>query len=114
MVPLSCKSSSRSLTESSERLERRRRRRNDCRFRLKADRLEGKEKLLSIHAIHDRTDRIQSLAYSPQGDHLAVGSADGNLDIYQIQAPVKDLRFKDNSEVDIHGMNDRLIEFHCR
>ena len=102
MVPLTC-ILPRSFTGTSERPERRNR--DDFRFRLKTDRKEGEEKLSPIHAIRDRTDRIQSLAYSPQGDHLAVGSADGNLDIYQIQGQVKDLRFKDNSEVDILGMD---------
>ena len=47
-----------------------------------------------VHKIHDRADRIQSLAYSPKGHYLAVGCADGNFDVYDVKNQFKNLHFK--------------------
>jgi len=48
--------------------------------------------------MHDRTDRIQSLAYSPKDKYLAVGCIDGGLDIYDVKNQFKNLHFKNNSK----------------
>jgi WD40 repeat protein len=63
-------------------------------FRLKAH---SEERIQPIQNIHDRTDRIQSLAFSPKDKYLAVGCVDGNFDIYDAKNQFKNLRFKNSS-----------------
>lgn len=42
-----------------------------------------------LQTIHERTDRIQSLVYSPEDHYLAAGCADGSLDVYTIAVDEK-------------------------
>jgi WD40 repeat protein len=55
------------------------------------------ERIQPIYTMHDRTDRIQSLAFSPKNKYLAVGCIDGNFDIYDVKNQFKSLRFKNTS-----------------
>lgn len=50
-----------------------------------------------IHTIHDRADRIQSLAFSPQDKYLAAGCLDGSFDLYDVQKKYKNLHFRNPS-----------------
>jgi WD40 repeat protein len=64
-------------------------------FRLKPH---DEERNPPIQTIHDRADRIQSLAFSPNDKYLAVGCVDGSLDIYDGKNQFKNLHFKNMSK----------------
>lgn len=55
------------------------------------------ERVQPIQTIHDRTDRIQSLAFSPKDKYLAVGCIDGGFDLYDARNQFKNLRFKNSN-----------------
>ncbi|CAF1474328.1 unnamed protein product, partial [Adineta steineri] len=46
----------------------------------------------------DRTDRIQALAFSPNGRYLAVGCIDGHFDLYDVKNKFENLHSKPNSD----------------
>ncbi len=71
-------------------------------FRLKAH---SEERIQPTQTIHDRTDRIQSLVFSPKDKYLAVGCIDGHFDIYDVKNQFKNLRFKNTS-------NQTRFKFH--
>jgi WD40 repeat protein len=49
--------------------------------------------------MHTRSDRIQTLSYSPKDKYLATGCVDGGLDIYDIKNGYQNIRFKNNSKI---------------
>ncbi|CAF1543885.1 unnamed protein product, partial [Adineta ricciae] len=58
---------------------------------------QGDTRIAPIKTIHDRTDRIQVLSYSPHDHYLAVGCFDGSFDVYDVKNDFKNLRFKNNA-----------------
>jgi WD40 repeat protein len=67
-------------------------------FRLKPN---VEERFQPIHTIQDRTDRIQSLSFSPNDKYLAVGCVDGGFDIYDVKNRFRNLNFRNNSKTNI-------------
>ena len=47
-----------------------------------------------VHKITDRSDRIQSISFSPNDKYLAIGCIDGSFDIYDVKNKYQNLRFK--------------------
>ena len=50
-----------------------------------------------MHTVHDRSDRIQAMAFSPRDKYLAVGCIDGAMDIYDAKTKFQNLHLKTNS-----------------
>jgi WD40 repeat protein len=64
-------------------------------FRLKP---QNEKRVEPIQKISDRTDRIQSIAFSPNNKYLAIGCVDGSFDIYDVQNKYTNLRFRNTSK----------------
>ncbi|CAF1349306.1 unnamed protein product, partial [Didymodactylos carnosus] len=59
-----------------------------------------------IHIIQDRTERIQTVKFSPNDQYLAVSCSDGNIDIYVVKDKYKSLQFKyDNHGTAIYNID---------
>ena len=56
-----------------------------------------------MHTVHDRSDRIQTMAFSPRDKYLAVGCVDGAMDIYDVKNKFQNLHLKTNSRLRTDG-----------
>lgn len=63
-----------------------------------------------IQTIHDRSDRIQSLAFSPHDKYLAAGCLDGSFDLYDVQRKYKNLHFRSSSSISIENFHFKSKE----
>ena len=64
-------------------------------FRLKPN--DG-QRVKPVQTLRGRTDRIQSLAFSPKDTFLAVGCIDGGFDLYDVKNQFKNLGLRPHSK----------------
>ena len=60
-----------------------------------------------LQTIHDRADRIQSLAFSPHDKYFAAGCLDGSFDLYEVQKKYQNLHFPHRSSIFARVLSER-------